>query len=60
MAKKTVRIYFSTFVDVEMDSDEFASDEKLVDFVEDNSSEYIDDAQIMENLALQEGNSDVY
>lgn len=60
MAKKTVRIYFSTFVDVEMDSDEFASDEKLVDFVESNSSEYIDDVQIMKNLALQEGNSDVY
>lgn len=60
MAKKTVRIYFSTFVDVEMNSEEFASDEELVDFVEENSSEYIDDAQIMENLALQEGNSDVY
>ena len=60
MAKKIVRLYFSTFVDVEMESDDFSNEHEMKEYVRLNASEYIDENQIQENLALNESEIDVY
>ena len=61
MAKKIVRVYLSTFVDVEMESDNFASDKEMKEYVKEYLSECVDDKQqLYDNLALEPTDIDVY
>lgn len=60
MATKIVRMYFSTFVDVEMESENFSSDKEIKEYVRLNASDYIEQQQVMDNLALEPTDIDVY
>lgn len=53
MAKKNVRVYYTTFVEVEMESEDFASEEEMKEHVRLNASDFIDELQLVENLAFE-------
>ena len=58
---KTIRVYFSTFADININEGDFSSDAEAIEYYEHNSSLVIDEAseQLSNNLAVQEGNSEI-
>lgn len=50
---KIVRVYLSTFIDVEVVPENYASEQEMVDDVEHNLSDYIELQQLYDNLALE-------
>ena len=40
MAKKNVRVYFGTFIDLEVDGAEFATDKEIIDYVEEKDGAF--------------------
>lgn len=59
MATKIVRMYFSTFVDAEMESDNFSSEEEMKEYARLNASDFIEQQQLIDNLAIEPTDMDV-
>lgn len=60
--KKIVRLYLSTFIDVELDSDEFETHSEMIEYARENVSEAIaaDPDALNDNLSLDPLDVDVY
>lgn len=60
MAKKIVRVYLSTYVDVEMESDDFTSEAEMKEYVTEYLSDYIEASHLAENVAFEPLNIGVF
>ncbi len=52
MASKTIRCYISTFVDVEVNTDDYNSTDEMVEYVKENVMDTIDVTELYENAVL--------
>lgn len=52
MANKTIRCYISTFVDVEVNTDDFKSEDEMVEYVKENVMDTIDITELYDNAVL--------
>lgn len=57
--EKTTRVYFSTFIDVPLDSNAFPNDEAMVQYAEDNVGDFVTIQDIMDNLSVEENKSQI-
>ena len=48
--EKIVRVYYSTFIDVPMESENFSSDEEMIEYAENNTEDYLSLQEINDNL----------
>ena len=52
MANKTIRCYISTFVDVEVNTDDYNSTDEMVEYVKENVMDTIDITELYDNAVL--------
>lgn len=57
--EKTTRVYFSTFIDVPLNSNDFSNDEAMVQYAEDNVGDFVTIQDIMDNLSVEENKSQI-
>lgn len=55
--EKIVRVYYSTFIDVPMESENFSSDEEMIEYAENNTEDFLSLQEINDNLAKEKGKS---
>lgn len=48
--EKIVRVYYSSFIDVPCESDDFSSDEEMKKWAKDNASDFLSQQEIIDNL----------
>ena len=49
---KTVRLYFSTFIDIEVDENDFNDeDARMIEYAKENASDYITLQDLYDNLS---------
>ena len=52
--EKIVRVYYTTFIDVPCESENFSNEKEMVDWAKDNSSDFINLQEISDNLSKDE------
>lgn len=57
--KKTVRVYYCTFVDVPLEESDFSSEEEMIQYANENTEVYLSLQDINEHLVKQDGESEV-
>lgn len=57
--KKTVRVYYSTFIDVTLESDNFANDEEMIQYANENTEDYLNLQDINDHLCKQDGDTEI-
>lgn len=57
--KKMVRVYYTTFVDVEYDTDSFENEQDMLDYAEENADEFLYPQDVIDNLSKQVGESEI-
>lgn len=57
--KKVVRVYYTTFVDVEYDTDSFENEQGMIDYAEENADEFLYPQDVIDNLSKQVGESEI-
>lgn len=57
--KKTIRVYYSTFFDVTLDTDDFSTEDEMIDHAEENAKEFLSLSQLIVNLHKCEGESEI-
>lgn len=55
--EKIVRVYYSTFSDVPMESENFSSDEEMIEYAENNTEDFLSLQEINDNLSKEKGKS---
>lgn len=58
MAKK-VRVYYSACIDIELNENDFSSEEEMIEFAENNASDYLNAKDICDSLSKQDGQSEI-
>lgn len=48
--EKTVRVYYTSFIDVPCESENFSNEEEMVEWAKDNSSDFFSIQEIIDNL----------
>lgn len=57
--EKVVRVYYSTFIDVLLDTDNFSTEDEMIDYAEENTEDFLSLQEINDNLCKQEGESEI-
>lgn len=57
--EKIVRVYYSTFIDVPVDTDDFEDDDEMIDYAEENAEDFLSLQEINDNLCKSEGESEI-
>lgn len=57
--EKVVRVYYSTFIDVLLDTDIFSTEDEMIDYAEENTEDFLSLQEINDNLCKQEGESEI-
>lgn len=57
--EKTVRVYYSTFIDVPLESDNFANDDEMIQYANENTEDYLSLQDINDHLCKQDGESEI-
>ena len=57
--EKKIRVYYSTFVDVYLNSDDFPSYDAMIDYAEDNVDSLGSDKDFYKNLSKDLGGSEI-
>lgn len=57
--KKTVRVYYCTFVDVPLEESDFSSEEEMIQYANENTEVYLSLQDINDHLVKQDGESEV-
>lgn len=52
--EKIVRVYYTTFIDVPCDSENFSNEKEMVDWAKDNSNDFLSLQEISDNLSKDE------
>lgn len=60
MARNLIRLYLSTYVDVELDENDFVSEKEMKEYAIKNFSEYTTPEDIYENLCSDPIDIDVF
>ena len=48
--EKIVRVYYTSFIDVPCESENFSNEEEMVEWAKDNSSDFFSIQEIIDNL----------
>lgn len=57
--EKIVRVYYTTFIDVSLDSDDFATEDEMIDYAEENAEDFLSLQEIDDNLTKSDGESEI-
>ena len=49
--EKIVRVYYTTFIDVPCESENFSNEKEMVDWAKDNSNDFLSLQEISDNLS---------
>ena len=49
--EKIVRVYYTTFIDVPCESENFSSEEEMIGWAKDNTDDFISVQEIFDNLS---------
>ena len=49
--EKIVRVYYTTFIDVPCESENFSNEEEMVEWAKDNTDDFISVQEIFDNLS---------
>lgn len=52
--EKIVRVYYTSFIDVPCESENFSNEKEMVDWAKDNSSDFLSLQEISDNLSKDE------
>lgn len=52
--EKIVRVYYTTFIDVPCESENFSNENEMVDWAKDNSNDFLSLQEISDNLSKDE------
>lgn len=52
--EKIVRVYYTTFIDVPCESENFSNEKEMVDWAKDNSNDFLSLQEISDNLSKDE------
>ena len=52
--EKIVRVYYTTFIDVPCESENFSNEKEMVDWAKDNSCDFLSLQEISDNLSKDE------
>ena len=48
---KTVRVYYTSFIDVPCESENFSNEEEMVEWAKDNSGDFFSYQEVSDNLS---------
>ena len=48
--EKIVRVYYTSFIDVPCESENFSSEKEMIDWANDNTSDFLSTQEIIDNL----------
>ena len=49
--EKTVRVYYTSFIDVPCESENFSNEEEMVEWAKDNSGDFFSYQEVSDNLS---------
>lgn len=49
--EKIVRVYYTTFIDVPCESENFSNEEEMIEWAKDNTDDFISVQEIFDNLS---------
>lgn len=49
--EKIVRVYYTTFIDVPCETENFSNEEEMIDWAKDNTDDFISVQEIFDNLS---------
>lgn len=52
--EKIVRVYYTTFIDIPCESENFSNEKEMVDWAKDNSNDFLSLQEISDNLSKDE------
>lgn len=57
--EKTIRVYYSTFIDVTLDTDDFSTEDEMISYAEENTEDFLSLQEINDNLCKCNGESEI-
>lgn len=59
MAIKKVRTYYSTYIEVELDTNEFKDEDAMLQYVRENACELITPEELYENICMEHTDQEI-
>lgn len=57
--EKTVRVYYSTFIDIPLEESNFSSEQEMIQYANENTEEYLSLQDINDHLVKQDGETEI-